>query len=143
MIEVHHLPALNASLNATSACLVVAGYLCIRAGKRRAHIACMIAAVVVSALFLVGYLVHKYHAGHTVFTGSGWIRPLYFAILLTHTVLAAAVALWLVPVTVWRATRQRFDAHKAIARWTLPVWLYVSVTGVLIYFILYHWYAPS
>jgi uncharacterized membrane protein YozB (DUF420 family) len=143
MIEVRDLPTLNAALNATSAVLVLAGYLCIRAGKRLAHLGCMLAAVTVSALFLCSYLFHKYHAGHTVFTGQGWIRPVYFTLLLTHTVLAAAVALWLVPVTVWRAARQRLDAHKGIARWTLPVWLYVSVTGVIIYFMLYHWYAPA
>jgi len=143
MIEVNQLPAVNASLNALSGLCVTCGYLAIRQGRRRAHAICMIAAVVVSTVFLGCYLYHKYHAGHTAFTAQGWIRPVYFTILLTHTILAMVVALWLVPVTVYRAARQRFDRHRAIARWTLPIWLYVSVTGVLIYFMLYHWYAPA
>jgi uncharacterized membrane protein YozB (DUF420 family) len=143
MIEVSQLPAVNASLNALSGFCVACGYIAIRQGRRQLHAICMIAAVIVSAVFLGCYLYHKYHAGHTVFAAQGWIRPVYFAILLTHTVLAAVVALWLVPVTVYRAARRQFDRHRKIARWTLPLWFYVSVTGVVIYFMLYHWYAPA
>lgn len=143
MIEVADLPAVNATLNATSAVLLVAGYGFIRRRRQRAHAACMIAAVAVSALFLVSYLTYHAHAGSRHFEGQGWVRPVYFSILISHTVLAAAVALWLAPVTLVRAARRRLDRHKAIARWTLPVWLYVSVTGVIIYFMLYHWYARA
>ncbi len=143
MIEMADLPAVNATLNATSAVLLVAGYGCIRRQRKTAHAACMIAAVAVSALFLVSYLTYHTQVGSRHFEGQGWVRPVYFAILISHTILAAVVALWLVPVTLVRAARRRFDRHKAIARWTLPVWLYVSVTGVIIYFMLYHWYARA
>lgn len=144
MIEVQDLPAVNATLNAVAAVLMVAGYGLIRAGQRRAHLWLMITTVVVSALFLACYLYYHYNTtAVTRFTAQGWIRPVYFAILISHTVLAMAVALWLVPVTLWRAARGRYEAHRRLARWTLPVWLYVSVTGVLIYFMLYHWYAPA
>ncbi len=97
--------------------------------------------MLVSVAFLACYLYYHAHAGSTRFTAEGWIRPVYFTILLSHTVLAALVALWLVPVTVYRAVRRRWEAHRRLARWTLPIWLYVSVTGVIIYFMLYHWYA--
>ncbi|MCG3147787.1 MAG: hypothetical protein PCFJNLEI_01228 [Verrucomicrobiae bacterium] len=143
MIELHQFPALNATLNAFSGLCVALGYLAIRQDRRRLHAICMSVAVVVSAVFLGCYLYHKYHAGHTVFAAQGWIRPVYFAILLSHTILAAVVALWLVPVTLYRAARQRWEQHRSLARWTLPLWFYVSVTGVVIYFILYHWYAPA
>ena len=143
MIEVGQLPAVNASLNATCAVLLAAGYGCIRAGNKRAHIGFMIAAVVVAVVFLVSYLYYHSHVrAITRFQGTGFIRPVYFTILVSHTLLAMVVAFGLVPVTLSRALRQRFDKHRAIARWTLPVWLYVSVTGVIIYFMLYHWYAP-
>lgn len=144
MIEVRDLPAVNASLNAVCTVLLVVGYGLIRAGQRRAHTVCMVAAVAVSVVFLASYLYYHFHTtAVTRFTAEGWIRPVYFTILISHTVLAMAVALWLVPVTLWRAARQRFEAHRRMARWTLPVWLYVSVTGVLIYLMLYHWYAPA
>ena len=141
MIEISDLPAVNASLNATSAVLLVTGYGCIRRQRRKAHAVCMAGAVVVSILFLVSYLTYHAHIGSKPFQGQGLVRLVYFAILISHTILAAAIALWLVPVTVYRAARRRFDRHKAIARWTFPVWLYVSVTGVIIYFMVYHWYA--
>jgi uncharacterized membrane protein YozB (DUF420 family) len=143
MIEVADLPAVNASLNAASAVLLVAGYGFIRRQRKTAHAACMIAAVAVSALFLVSYLTYHAQAGSRHFGGQGWVRAMYFTILISHTILAATVALWLVPVTLVRAARRRFERHKAIARWTLPVWLYVSVTGVVIYLMLYHWYARA
>lgn len=135
------LPPLNAALNALSAALVVGGYLCIRRGKATAHKRCMLSALGVSSLFLLGYLTLRAVAGMTRFTGAGWIRPVYFTILTSHTVLAAAIVP-LVLVTVVRALRGDFDRHVRVARWTLPVWLYVSVTGVLIYWVLYHLY-PS
>ncbi len=132
-------PALNAGLNATSALLIATGIGLIRVGRRQAHRGVMIAAVISSSLFLASYLYYHYHVGSVRFTGQGWIRPLYFGILITHTVLAAVVVP-LVIVTLARGLRRRFDRHKAIARWTYPVWLYVSVTGVVIYVMLYRLY---
>jgi len=132
-------PVINASLNATSALLITTGIGLIRAGRRNAHRGVMIAAVVSSSLFLASYLYYHAHVGSVRFTGQGWIRPVYFAILLTHTVLAAVVVP-LVIVTLVRALRERFDRHKAIAKWTYPIWLYVSVTGVVIYVMLYQLY---
>jgi putative membrane protein len=135
------LPGVNAGLNALSAVLVVSGYLCIRRGKITEHKCCMLSALVVSSLFLVGYLTLRAVAGMTRFTGEGWIRPVYFTILSSHTVLAAVIVP-LVLVTLVRALRGDFERHVRIARWTLPLWLYVSVTGVLVYWLLYHLY-PS
>ena len=131
-------PAVNATLNATSGLLVLAGYACIRRKHKTAHAVCMASAVAVIIVFFISYIAYHARIGSKHFEGLGWVRPLYFAILISHTILAAAIAFWLVPVTVYRAARRRFDRHKAIARWTLPVWLYVSVTGVIIYFMLYH-----
>ncbi|MDX1660690.1 MAG: DUF420 domain-containing protein [Gemmatimonadota bacterium] len=141
MIDPHHLPLVNACLNATAAALLVAGFAFVRQGKIRRHKACMGTAVAVSALFLVSYLFYHYQVGSIRFTAQGWPRPVYFTILITHTVLAAAV-LPLVLVTVWRALKGRFGRHARIARWTLPIWLYVSVTGVIVYLMLYRWF-PS
>ncbi len=135
-------PALNAGLNATSAVLIATGIGLIRSGRRQAHRGVMIAAVVSSSLFLASYHYYHYHVGSVRFTGQGLIRPVYFGILLTHTVLAALVVP-LVIVTLARGLRERFDRHKAIARWTYPIWLYVSVTGVVIYVMLYHVYRPG
>jgi uncharacterized membrane protein YozB (DUF420 family) len=135
-MTISDLPALNATLNATSAVLLSAGYICIRRGRRRAHAAFMLTALLSSALFLVSYLTYHYHVGSVPYRGGGWTRPLYFTILISHTILAAAVVP-LALVTVARAARRRFDRHVAIARYTLPVWLYVSVTGVVIYMMLY------
>lgn len=136
------LPAINAALNGLSALFLVAGFICIRSGRRGAHRFCMLAAVAVSCVFLACYLYYHANYGSTKFTGQGFVRTIYFAILLSHTVLAMVVALWLVPVTLYRAWRGQLERHRGIARWTLPIWFYVSVTGVLIYFMLYHWYAP-
>ena len=141
MISVSNLPAINATLNALSALLLSVGYVMIRRKRVAAHAACMVGALAVSALFLVSYLTYHAKTGSKHFEGEGWVRPVYFAMLLSHTALAGVTALGLVPVTVARAVGQRFEQHKRIARWTLPIWLYVSVTGVLIYFMLYHWYA--
>ncbi len=133
-------PALNAILNGTSAVLIATGRALIRRGKMAAHRACMIAAVICSSAFLVSYLWYHAHVGSVRFQGQGAARPVYFAILISHTLLAAVVVP-LVIVTLVRGLRARFDRHRAIARWTYPIWLYVSVTGVVIYVMLYHLYA--
>jgi uncharacterized membrane protein YozB (DUF420 family) len=135
------LPTVNALLNSTCAVLLVLGYVCIRRKRVAAHRACMLAAFLTSVVFLGCYLYYHYAVGSVRFQGQGWIRPVYFSILISHTVLAAAIVP-MVLVTLVRALRERFDAHRRIARWTLPVWLYVSVTGVLVYLLLYHLY-PS
>lgn len=130
------LPACNAALNATSAILLAAGYLAIRGGRREAHRRLMLAACTSSSLFLVSYLVYHFQVGSVPFTGRGPIRTVYLAILLTHTILAMAIVP-LVLVTLSRALGERFAAHRRIARLTLPLWAYVSVTGVVIYWMLY------
>ena len=135
-MDISLLPSINAGLNATAAVLLVLGYVLIRRGKRDAHRAVMLTALACSVLFLASYLTYHYHTGSTRFPGSGVTRTIYLSILLTHTVLAATVP-FLAGVTVYRALRGRFDRHRAIARWTLPIWLYVSVTGVVIYWMLY------
>jgi putative membrane protein len=131
------LPTVNAALNATAAILLVVGYVFIRKGRIAQHRACMIAAFIVSTLFLVSYLTYHAQVGSKRFPGTGTIRTVYLSILLTHTVLAALVP-FLAIITLWRALAARFDRHVPIARWTLPIWLYVSVTGVLVYLMLYH-----
>ena len=130
------LPTVNAALNATSAVLLIIGWVLIRRRNVAAHRAMMIAAFSCSVLFLISYLTYHFQVGSVKFQGTGAIRTVYFTILLTHTVLAAAVP-FLAVVTLVRALRQRFDRHRAIARWTLPIWLYVSVTGVAVYWMLY------
>ena len=136
MIDVRDLPALNASLNALSALLLVTGYVLVRQRKLIAHRNVMIAALVCSVLFLTSYLIYHAQVGSVKFQGQGTARTVYFAILLTHTVLAALVP-FLAGITVWRAWRKQYDRHARIARWTLPIWLYVSVTGVVVYWMLY------
>lgn len=131
------LPAVNALLNGTSASLLALGWLFIRGGRPRAHRASMLAAFGVSVLFLVSYVVYHSLAGSRPFTGQGWMRPVYFALLLSHIVLAAAIVP-LALVTLYRAWRGDFVRHRRIARWTLPLWLYVSLTGVIVYWMLYH-----
>ena len=135
-MTVRDLPTLNAALNATSAALLVLGWLLIRAGRREAHRKTMTAALTCSALFLVSYLAYHAQVGSVRFTGTGGARTVYFAILLTHTVLAAAVAPLAVTAFVL-ARKGRFATHRKLARWTLPIWLYVSVTGVVVYVMLY------
>jgi uncharacterized membrane protein YozB (DUF420 family) len=135
-MSVSDLPAVNASLNALCALLLGAGYALIRAGRRNAHRNCMLAALVTSTVFLASYLVYHYHVGSVRFTGQGSLRTLYFTILVSHTVLAVVIVP-LVAMTATRALRQRFDEHRRIARVTLPLWAYVSVTGVVIYWMLY------
>jgi uncharacterized membrane protein YozB (DUF420 family) len=135
-LSLRDLPTLNAGLNATSALLLLLGYLAIRRGARETHRRLMGGALASSALFLVSYLVYHFQVGSVRFTGQGPVRTFYFAVLLSHTVLAVAIVP-LVFVTVSRALRERFDRHRRIARITLPLWAYVSVTGVLIYWMLY------
>ncbi|HEU4939646.1 MAG TPA: DUF420 domain-containing protein [Vicinamibacterales bacterium] len=130
------LPALNAFLNATAAVLLVIGYSLIRAGQMRQHRAVMISACVVSTLFLTSYVIYHANIGSRPFQRQGTIRIIYFTILLTHVVLAAAVVPMAL-ITLSRGLRARFDRHVAIARWTFPIWLYVSVTGVIVYLMLY------
>ena len=130
------LPAVNASLNGLSAVLLTAGYCFIRRKNQAAHRNCMVVAVCTSALFLVSYLVYHSQAGRTVFREPQWFRPIYLTILLTHTVLAVVIAP-MVLVTLRHAIKGRFESHKRIARWTWPLWMYVSVTGVIIYLLLY------
>lgn len=135
------LPALNATLNAVSALLICTGLVLIKQGRRDAHRNAMLGAVTSSTLFLASYLYYHFHAGTTRFQGTGIARIVYFTILGSHTVLAAAVP-FLVAISVIFALRRRFDRHRAWARWTAPIWLYVSVTGIAVYAMLYHLY-PS
>lgn len=142
-MQVSDLPALNACLNGAAALLLVAGWVFIKQGRREAHQKCMVGAFVMSVLFLISYV--TYHvlrqqqtgSAHTRFTDPAWFRPIYLSILVTHLVGAIAIVP-MVLVTLYRALRGRFDQHRSVARWTWPVWMYVSVTGVVIYLLLYH-----
>ncbi len=136
MISLSDLPAVNATLNATAAFLLLWGRHLIKQKNIAAHRRCMIGAVTVSALFLVSYLTYHSFHGSQGFQGTGWIRPVYFSILLTHSILAAAIVP-LALITLWRGLKRHDARHKAIARWTYPIWIYVSVTGVIIYLMLY------
>jgi len=142
LISISDLPAVNAILNGTSALFLLGGFLAIRKRRVALHRACMISAVAVSILFLVSYLIYHYHAGTTRFTAQGWVRPVYFSVLLSHTVLAMAIVP-LVIVTLYRAVKKDFVRHRRIARVTFPVWLYVSVTGIIVYLMLYQLYPPT
>lgn len=130
------LPALNATLNAISSVLLTTGYVLIRRGHRQAHKRCMIAALVMSAAFLTSYVIYHLEVGSVPFQGTGWIRTVYFLVLIPHVILAVAIVPMVI-MTVSRGLSSRFDKHKQIARWTLPLWLYVSVTGVVVYLMLY------
>lgn len=135
-MELSALPAVNAALNGSSAFLLVLGYAFIRQRAITAHAMCMLGAFFTSMLFLISYLYYHYHHGATPFPGTGALRVIYFAVLISHTALAVAV-LPLAIVTLYRALRGRFAKHVALARYTLPIWLYVSVTGVIVYWMLY------
>jgi uncharacterized membrane protein YozB (DUF420 family) len=134
---VHDLPALNAALNAVAATLLVTGHAFIRRGQIYRHRACMVSALLVSSAFLASYVVYHVQVGSIRFTEAGWPRAVYFAVLATHVPLAALIVP-LALLTLWRALRGRFDLHVKVARWTFPIWLYVSVTGVMVYIMLYH-----
>jgi len=131
------LATVDAVLNFAASVLLVAGWIFIRRGDRRKHRACMLSAFAVSVGFLVTYVVHHARVGSVPFRGTGWLRTLYFFVLIPHILLAAAVVP-LALVTLVRALRERFDRHRKVARWALPVWLYVSVSGVVVYYMLYH-----
>jgi uncharacterized membrane protein YozB (DUF420 family) len=135
-MSVTDLPALNATLNGISTLLLITGWVLIKRGERQKHRACMIAALVVSALFLTSYVIYHWQVGSVPFKGTGWIRTVYFIVLIPHVILAAAI----VPpvlITASRGLTAKYDKHRRIARWTLPLWLYVSVTGVIVYLMLY------
>ncbi|HXR14877.1 MAG TPA: DUF420 domain-containing protein [Terriglobales bacterium] len=133
-------PAIDASLNGTSAVLLLVGRGYIKRGRMAAHRAVMLAALASSSIFLACYLYYHWHVGSVHFQGQGWSRPLYFSILISHTILAAVIVPMII-ITLSRALRERFDRHRVIARWTYPLWMYVSVTGVIVYFMLYHLFA--
>jgi uncharacterized membrane protein YozB (DUF420 family) len=137
-----YFPALNATLNGASGALLLTGRYLIVRGRIAAHRACMIAAVIASSLFLSCYLFFHFHVGNVRFLGEGIWRPIYFAVLIPHVTLAIVI-IPLVIITLSRALRARYDRHRVIARWTWPLWMYVSVTGVLVYFMLYRWFPHS
>ena len=139
MPDVTDLPALNAILNATSAVCLLLGFIFIKRGDRKTHKTCMLGALVASALFLTSYVIYHAQAGSRPFPGQGPIRLVYFAILISHVVLAAVI-LPLAIVTTSRGLAGRFDRHRAIARWTFPLWMYVSLTGIVVYLMLYQMY---
>lgn len=141
-MTIDQLPAVNATLNGISSILLAIGFVAIKKGNKPLHIKCMISAFTVSSVFLICYLVYHYYAGSTKFTATGWIRPVYFGILISHVILAAAIVPMIL-LTMFRAAKGDFEKHKKIARWTWPLWMYVSVTGVLIYFMLYQWFPPA
>jgi putative membrane protein len=141
VLSISDLPALNAWLNFTSTVFILTGWYFIRHGAWRQHMACMITAVISSTFFLTSYIVYHVHAGEKSSGYTGWLAAIYFPILASH-VLLAFVTVPLVIVTLVQVFRRRWDRHRRIARWTLPIWLYVSVTGVLIYLMLYKWFPP-
>lgn len=138
-MDLNTFPALNASLNGASAVLLTTGRVLIHNKKVKLHRACMITAVVTSSLFLISYLYYHAHVGSVHFPGEGWVRPVYFSILISHTVLAAAVVP-LILLSLTYGLRGKFERHRRISRWTFPIWLYVSVTGVVVYIMLYQIY---
>jgi len=144
VLTISELPAVNATFNFISTLFISSGWYLIRRGAWRAHIACMVVAVLSSSCFLAGYLIYHAHVGErsTHFAAGGAIAGVYFTILISH-ILLAFVTLPLVIITLIPAFRRRWDKHKRIARWTMPIWLYVSVTGVLVYLMLYKWYPPA
>lgn len=142
MISYHWLAPLNSILNFIAAVLLVCGFICIRKRRVRAHRWCMISALGVSTAFLISYLVYHYHVGDVRFQGHGAVRPFYFTILITHVSLALII-LPLIAVTLWRAVGGRFASHRRIARVTWPLWVYVSVTGVIVYLMCYRMYPPG
>lgn len=135
-MTVADLPALNATLNAISFVLLVTGYGFIRRKQWRRHRACMIAALVMSALFLISYVIYHAQVGSVPFRKTGWIRTVYFAVLIPHVILAAVMVVPII-ITASRGLSAKYDKHRRIARWTLPIWLYVSITGVIVYVMLY------
>jgi putative membrane protein len=140
-MTVSDLPFVNSCLNATATVLLVLGFIFIKSGNKKAHGITMALALLVSAVFLGCYLYYHYHVGHVKFAGQGGIRTFYYGLLISHIILAI-VNLPMIIMTVIPVLKQRFDKHKRMAKWTLPIWLYVSVTGVIIYLMCYVWYGP-
>jgi putative membrane protein len=140
-LSVSSLPAVNAILNATSAVILLAGYRFIRRGKILPHKICMVTAFVCSSIFLASYVYYHSHFGVVRFGGHGWVRPVYFSLLISHTILAVVIVP-LVLITLYRALTDQFTQHRRIARWTFPLWMYVSVTGVVVYWLLFRLYVP-
>ena len=136
MIPLSYLPSVNAGFNSASLIFLLCGYFFIRRKRIVAHRSCMLSACFTSALFLVSYLIYHYYVGSVPFKGEGWIRPIYLSVLISHVILAAAIVP-LALITLVRALKGNFERHKRIARWSLPIWLYVSVTGVIVYGMLY------
>ena len=136
MISISDLPHLNATLNGTSGILLVLGYLFIRRKQTNTHRVCMLGAFSASVLFLISYVIYHWYAGSRSFPGQGWVRPVYFSILISHVVLAVAIVPMAL-ITLGRAWKEDFERHRRIARWTLPMWLYVSISGVIVYLMLY------
>jgi putative membrane protein len=143
-MQVHDIPALNATLNGIATLLLTAGFIYIKSGNRDAHRKVMMSAVAVSAIFLIGYVTHKVlvRGVHTPFGGEGIIRTVYYTMLISHIILAIAIA-YLVPRTFLLALKGDYERHRAWARWTFPIWYYVSITGVLVYFFLYQWWPAA
>lgn len=142
MFSIYSLAPLNAFLNATATIFLIAGFYFIKQKRVDAHKHCMIAAVVVSAAFLTSYLIFHYNVGDVRFTGQGWVRPVYFAILIPHVILAVTI-LPLALTTLYFGLKSNFVRHRRIAKWTWPLWIYVSVTGVIVYLMLYQLYTPN
>lgn len=140
-MSIEELPALNAALNACATVFLILGILLIKAGRKRGHIICMTIALIFSAAFLASYLVYHFNVGHVRFAGTGAVRTIYFLILFTHLPLAI-INLPMIILTVIPALKSRYDKHKRLAKLTFPIWLYVSVTGVIIYFMCYQWFGP-
>ena len=139
-MSIEALPSINATLNGLATILLALGYFFIKNKDKKNHIKCMVSALVVSTLFLTCYLVYHYHAGSKKFPELGWIKTLYLVILIPHIILAA-VMVPMILKTFWHAFKKEWESHKKIARLTFPIWMYVSITGVVIYFMLYHWFA--
>ena len=139
-MTVQDLPSLNAILNTIAGVLLLLGYIAIKQGKKELHKKLMVSALVVSAAFLTSYLIYHYHVPSKKFPELGWIKTVYFLILFPHIILAA-VMVPMILKTFWHAFREEWESHKKIAKITFPIWMYVSVTGVIVYFMLYHWFA--
>ena len=139
MLSISFLPHLNAILNAIAACFLASGFMFIKAGNRDAHRLCMVIALVISSLFLISYVVHRFYVPIFVFQGHGSIRIFYYILLISHVFLAIIIVP-LIAVTVVRALRKKFTAHKKIAKWTWPIWMYVSISGIIVYLMLYQLY---
>lgn len=135
-MSIEHMPLLNACLNATATVLLLAGYIMIKKGRRETHTKLMIGALVFSAAFLTSYVIYHYHAGSTPYPHQGWTRPLYFLILIPHIILATVMVPFIIAMVIFAVLR-KFERHKRLARWVWPVWIYVSISGVIVYLMLY------